>query len=36
MTWPDSWDVNISFNYPSYYLMSKGDGRVVIDKQLAW
>ena len=28
-------DVNISFNHPSYYSMSRDDGRVVTDKRVA-
>ena len=27
--WPDLWDINISFNYPPYYLMSSGNGEIV-------
>ena len=29
---PNLEDVNISFNYPPYYSMSRGEGRVVTDK----
>ena len=29
-------DVNISFNHSSYYSMSRGKGKVVIDKWWAW
>ena len=29
-------NVNNSFNHPPYYSMSRGDGRVVTDKQWAW
>ena len=36
LTWLSSWDINISFNYWSYYLISKSDSRIVIDKWWAW
>ena len=29
-------DVNISFNYPPYYPIDRGDGRVVTNKWVAW
>ena len=29
-------DINISFNHPPYYLISRGDSRVVTDKRVAW
>ena len=32
MARPDSWDVNISFNYSLYYLINKDDGRIVTNK----
>ena len=29
-------DVNVSFNHPPYYLMSRGEGRVITNKRWVW